>query len=195
MPPGFHPQMEILTQTELRKRFKEILDKIRNGAVFIHPTDTIYGIGCNAQNSKAVRKIRELKEQRQQPFSVWAPSLEWIRENCIVSQEGGKWLKQLPGSYTIILQLRHKAVAEEVNLGEDTLGVRQPDHWFSKVVSKLNLPIVTTSANRTGQPFMTSLENLDEEIKKGIDFMIYEGEKKGRPSKLINMVERTVKER
>ncbi len=187
--------MEILTQTELRKRFKEILDKIRKGAVFIHPTDTIYGIGCNAQNSKAVRRIRELKEQRQQSFSVWAPSLDWIRENCIVSQEGGKWLKQLPGPYTIILQLRHQAVAEEVNLSKDTIGIRQPNHWFGKVISKLNLPIVTTSANRTGQPFMTSLENIDEEIKKGIDFMLYEGEKKGRPSKLINLVERTVKER
>ncbi len=186
--------MEILTKTELRKRLTEILEKIKGGAVFIHPTDTIYGIGCHALDRKAVREVRKLKQQ-QQPFSVWIPSLNWARENCVLSHEGIKWLKKLPGPYTIIVQLRRRAVAEETNLGGDTLGIRQPDHWFGKVVEKLNIPIVTTSANRTGQPFMTSLENLDEEIKKGIDFMIYEGEKKGRPSKIVNLVERTVRER
>lgn len=185
--------MEILTKTELRKRFKEILDKIKGGAIFIHPTDTIYGISCSALDNQAVKKIRKLKDQHNQPFSVWIPSLDWVRENCIVSQEGEKWLKKLPGPYTLIMQLRHKDVAEAVNLGKGTIGIRQPDHWFGKIVEKLNLPIITTSANRTGQPFMTSLENLDSEIK--VDFIIYEGEKQGRPSKIVNLVEGTVKER
>ena len=48
--------MEVLTETELRMRFDEIVDKIKNGAVFIHPTDTIYGLGCNALDEKAVEK-------------------------------------------------------------------------------------------------------------------------------------------
>ena len=56
--------MEILTQAELRMRIDEILEKIENGAIFVYPTDTIYGIGCNANNKESVKKIRELKEGR-----------------------------------------------------------------------------------------------------------------------------------
>ena len=52
--------MEILTKTELRLRYNEILQKIAAGAIFIYPTDTIYGIGCNALNEKSVTKIRKI---------------------------------------------------------------------------------------------------------------------------------------
>ena len=60
--------MEILTKHELRLRKREIADKIKNGAVFIHPTDTIYGIGCNATDDQAIQKIRKLKERPTTPF-------------------------------------------------------------------------------------------------------------------------------
>ena len=56
--------------------------------------------------------------------------------------------------------------------------MRIPDHWFSDVIRELGFPIVTTSANRSGQPFTTSLDDLDQVIKDGVDFIIYEGEKK-----------------
>ncbi len=187
--------MEILTKTELQLRFDEIVEKISDGAVFIHPTDTIYGIGCNALNAKAVAKIRELKRREATPFSIWVPSPEWIRENCIL-KKGGKELDDLPGPVTLVLKLKGKnSLAKNVAPGTDTIGVRLPDHWLGKVIEKLGFPIVTTSANKEGRPFMTSIENLDPEIKEGVEFMIYEGPKEGRPSKIINLVEGKVKER
>ena len=192
--------MEILTKAELRLRYAEIAGRIRNGAVFIYPTDTIYGIGCDALDKNAVEKIRKLKERPTNPFSIIAPSKEWIIENCIITKEAKDLLNKLPGPYTFILKLKNKnAVAknvnENINSDQKTIGVRIPNHWFSDVVSELGLPIVTTSANRSGQPFMTSLEDLDQTIKDGVDFIIYEGEKKGRPSKVVNFVESKVKER
>ena len=190
------PGMEILTQMELRRRYEEIIQQIRKGALFIHPTDTIYGIGCNALNSQSVQNVRTLKEQFRQPLSIWVPSLEWVRQNCMVNTEAAVWLQKLPGPYTIILKLKNKkAVAPEVLLNGNTLGIRLPDHWFSKVVKKIGLPIVTTSANKTGQQFMTTLETLDKSIENGVEFMIYEGEKSAHPSKIINTVEGSVKER
>ena len=57
--------METLTKTELRLRYTEIAERIRNGAVFIYPTDTIYGIGCGALDKNAVEKIRRLKSAKQ----------------------------------------------------------------------------------------------------------------------------------
>tara|TARA_Y100000310_G_scaffold306937_1_gene348533 strand:+ start:826 stop:1041 length:216 start_codon:yes stop_codon:yes gene_type:complete len=70
-----------------------------------------------------------------------------------------------------------------------------PDHWMQELVEELGVPIVTTSANKTGKEFMTSLENLDPEIKRGVKFIIYEGEKKARPSRLVNLADEKVTER
>ncbi len=188
--------MEVLTKAELQVRFDEIAERIKKGAIFIHPTDTIYGLSCNAQNEKAVAKIRQLKQRQGNPFSVWAPSIEWIKKNCVINKLGEEWLKKLPGPYTLILKLKNKStIAKGVNLGQETLGVRIPEHWFSKVVNKLGFPIVTTSANQQGKPFMTILENLDPEIEVGVEFIIYEGEKSGHPSKIIDLVKGMVKER
>ncbi|MDO8511353.1 MAG: L-threonylcarbamoyladenylate synthase [Nanoarchaeota archaeon] len=188
--------MEILTKAELQSRFTEIAERISRGAIFIYPTDTIYGIGCNALDEKAVAKIRKLKERPTNPFSIIVPSKEWITENCMVTKEGKEWVAKLPGSYTLIFKLKKKnAIAKSVHQGEETIGVRIPDHWFRTVVRKLEFPIVTTSANRSGKAFMTSLDDLDPKIKEGVDFIIYEGEKKGRPSKIVNIVEGKVKER
>src|SRR3989344_6261161 len=188
--------MQILTKAELQSRFREIAERIKNGAVFIYPTDTIYGIGCNALDQKAVDKIRKLKERPTNPFSIIVPSKEWISENCIVTKEGKEWFNKLPGPYTLIFKLKNKkAIAQSVNADQETIGIRLPDHWFSEVVQELGFPIVTTSANRAARPFMTSLEDLDQTIEDNIDFIIYEGEKKGRPSKIINLVEGKVKER
>ncbi len=188
--------MEILTKAGLSKRYDEIVAKIKQGAIFIHPTDTIYGLGCNAFDAAAVLKIRTLKQQFHQPFSIWVPSLQWVEEHCYISAEARKWLLRLPGPYTLILKLKANGVlAEAVTLKKETIGLRYPNHWFRKVVEKAEVPIVTTSANKTSQPFMTTLEDLDPTIASGVAFMIYEGEKQARPSKIINVVEGTVKER
>ena len=180
--------MEVLTQTELKIRFEEIVEKIIQGAVFIYPTDTVYGIGCNALNKNSVKKIRVLKTGRPTaPFSIIAPSLSWVNKNCQISPKAKTWLKKLPGAYTLILPLKNeKALADNVAPEIGTIGIRYLDLWFTKVIKKLELPLVTTSANKTGEPFMTSLENLDPDIEKGVEFIIYEGPKEGRPSKIVN---------
>ena len=189
--------MEVLTKHELRLRKREIIEKVRAGAVFIHPTDTIYGLGCSALNEKSVQEIRRLKNRPDSPFSVWIPSKDWIKDNCENSPAYGKWLNELPGPYTLITKLKEKeGLAPNIpNSKDNTVGVRMPDHWMQELVQELGVPIVTTSANKTGKEFMTSLENLDPEIKKEVNFIIYEGEKKARPSRLVNLADEKVTER
>ena len=181
--------MRILTADEFKLEKDSIIESIADGAIFIYPTDTIYGIGCNAQMSDSVKKIRELKGRAASPFSVIAPSLEWIRENCIISAKGEEWLKKLPGPYTLIFKLKEECVAKEVNPGLKTLGIRIPKHWISKVVAEAEIPVVTTSVNKSGEDYMSSLEDLDDSIKKWVDFALYEGKKEGNPSKIIDLTE------
>ena len=180
--------MDTLTKDEFNVKFDDIRMSIEEGSVFIHPTDTIYGLGCDATNKEAVKKIRDIKDRHESPFSVIAPDKKWIMENCHVHNNAKEWIERLPGPYTLILRLKNKdCIAPNVNFDLDSLGVRKPDHWFSEAVKKLRKPIVTTSANKSGEDFMTSLDNLKDEISNNIDFMIYEDEKHGRPSTIVDL--------
>lgn len=189
--------MQVITPTETRLRKEEIKEMILRGDVFIHPTDTIYGLGCDATNPKAVQKIREMKKRPETPFSIIAPSKEWIEEHCVISKDAKGWLNKLPGPYTFILKTKKQAVAPNVAPKNDTLGVRIPAHWFSKFVGWLGTPVVTTSVNVTDEPFMTKLEDLDMDMNEGIrhklSFVIYEEEKQGKPSKIVHLEGEEVK--
>jgi L-threonylcarbamoyladenylate synthase len=182
--------MRVLSKEEFEKE-KDIIrtSLIENNPVFIYPTDTIYGIGCNASNKEAVEKIRDIKQRKTSPFSVIVPSKEWIDENCVVNDNARDWIKRLPGPYTLILKVKKGYVAENISPGLDTLGVRIPDHWFSNFAAEMDMPIVTTSVNKSSEDFMTSLDDLDTEIKSRVDFIVYEGEKKGSPSKIIDLTD------
>lgn len=184
--------MGMVTVDEFKLKWDRFLGEIERGAVFVHPTDTIYGLGCNALDKKAVKKIRVIKRRKDNPFSVIVPSKKWIYDNCEVSAEAVKWIEKLPGPYTLILKLTNKeAVSKETNCGLETIGIRIPKHWFSKVASELNLPIVSTSVNIAAEQPMTSIDDIDERIK--VDFIIYEGEKKGHPSTIIDLTEKKEK--
>ena len=79
------------------------------------------------------------------------------------------------------------AVARGVNQSINTIGIRIPDHWISAFVRELGIPIITPSANVIGREVMTSLENLDPQLKSKTDFVFDEGERRGSPSKVIDL--------
>jgi L-threonylcarbamoyladenylate synthase len=180
--------MTIVHKPHFLKNKKQYLALMKKGRAFIYPTDTIYGIGCDATNSKAVQHVHKIKKREKKPFSVIAPSKQWIVKNCIVPDKTKKWLKKLPGKYTLILHLKnHKAVSRYVHLGDYTIGVRIPKHWFAKIVAEYGKPVVTTSVNFSGQPYMTSLKDVHKAIRKHVAFILYEGPKKTHPSTIIDV--------
>lgn len=182
--------MKMLTKPYVIANKDFILKEIKSGKIFIYPTDTIYGIGCDATNDSAVRKIREIKKRNEKPFSVIAPSMEWITNNCETSssKDSRNWLRRLPGPFTLILKMRNKeAFSAEVNKGLETLGIRMPDHWFTEIIKEINLPFVTTSVNLSDEPFMTDFYNLHPFIKEQVDYVIYEGSKQSKPSTIVDL--------
>lgn len=169
---------------ELQGRF--FLPKISK-SIFIHPTDTVYGIGCDATNKLLVMKLRLIKKWHTQPFTVIAPSKEWVLENLEVPESA---LKHFPGAVTIIAKLKNpRCVCEDVHLGKNVLGVRIPNHWISNVVSKMGKPVVSSCANKHSEDLMTSLENADPELIKASEVILHEGPKEGKPSVFIDFTE------
>ena len=65
---------------------RDVILKDLKNATFVYPTDTIYGIGCDATNEKLIDKVRKTKNSKQ-PFSIIVPNKEWIYKNCIVTNE------------------------------------------------------------------------------------------------------------
>jgi len=180
--------MIIYNKEEFDQKIESIANKIAEGALFVYPTDTIYGIGCDATNPIAVKRLRELKERYKRPFSIIVPEKRWIRENCNVEKNAVEWITKIPGPYTLIFSLNNKkAIASEVNMDDQTIGIRMIDHWVQKLAEVLGRPIVTTSANKVGANIMTSLDEMDRDIKAHIDFFIDGGKLKTKPSTLVNL--------
>jgi L-threonylcarbamoyladenylate synthase len=161
---------------------KNLAKEIFAGKIFIYPTDTIYGIGCNALDEKAVARIKEIKaREKDKPLSIIAPSINWINENCIVDVDLKKYF---PGPYTIILKKKNPSFLYWVS-NTDSLGIRIPDNDFCKRIQKSGVPFITTSVNLSGEPFATKIRDIREEIKNRADFIIDKGELNGEPSTLI----------
>jgi len=183
--------MRILDKSEFEVYKRIHLGKLKKGSLFIYPTDTIYGIGCDATNGEAIEKIRTLKNREFQPFSIIAPSIDWIVENCEVPDHAKEWMDKLPGPYTLIFNLKNKsAVHPSVNKDDkNTIGVRIPNHWISDVVAEFGEPILTTSPNKHGDNVPTHPDEIDVEFHPEIDFMIYEGRLHNPPSTIIKLTD------
>lgn len=174
---------KIFKLTELDKENTEFFKKeILEGKIFIYPTDTIYGLGCNASNKEAVNKILEIKSRdKDKPLSIIAPSIKWIKENCVLDLDLEKYL---PGPYTIILKKKNKEFLSWVSLG-DTLGVRIPKSNFTKKIQSTRIPFITTSVNLSGEEPITKINEIKETILNNVDYIIDAGILNNPPSILI----------
>lgn len=161
--------------------FEEISKENLRG-IFVYPTDTIYGIGCDAMNSKLVEKIRKIKNRDKKPFSIIAPSKKWILENCEVNEEVIE--KYLPGKYTLVLKSKYPENFKHIS-SNGYLGIRIPKHRISSIVESAGFPIITTSVNISGREFIKNPEKIPNEIKDNVDFIFDQGIINGTPSVLV----------
>ena len=165
-------------------KISEIKKQILNGKIFIYPTDTIYGIGCNALNESAVNKIKEIKKRdKNKPLSIISPSIEWIKENCIID-ENLDLNKYFPGPYTLILKKKNPDFLSWVS-STDSLGVRIPANEFTKKIQEAGVPFITTSVNLSGEKPITKISRISQQILNKVDNVINSGELNGRPSTLV----------
>ncbi len=175
--------MDIRRLGEVMRSPGKTVREIREGKVFVYPTDTVYGLGCNALNEESVKRIRKAKRSRK-PFSVISPSAEWIERNLLVRFP--EYMKKLPGPYTLIFRKRRKAFLREASPRE-SLGVRIPDHAFAYIVRVAGVPFVTTSANLSGEDAIASPDELPADIIEKTDILIDAGRLDGLPSAVIDL--------
>ena len=183
--------MKIL-KTNQNKVDKKVIDEavkvLADGGVILYPTDTVYGLGANIFNRKAVRKVYNIKKRSYlKPVSLLVSSKDAIP---LVSKASLNQLnfidKYLPGPYTFILK-KSKIVPRHLTSGSANVGVRVPKSEIACSLAKI-FPITTTSANLSNKDTLDTPEEILKQLGCEVDLIIDVGPLKfGNPSTIIDL--------
>src|SRR5699024_4098775 len=140
---------------------------IQTGEIVALPTDTVYGLGADATNEEAVKKIFNAKGRPiDRPLSVLVSDSSALEQFAVdVPMEAKMLAKEFwPGPLTILLKDAH-LVAPAVTVGRETVGLRMPDnHIALKFIETCGVPLATPSANSTGRPSPTLAEHVHSDL-------------------------------
>ncbi len=150
---------------------------IRSGGLVVYPTDTLYGLGADAENQAAAERLAKVKG-REGPFSVMVGHLEQLEEYGLVSSQiADKFINMLPGPYTILLPPRHpEQLASLMKGAGGKVGFRVPGHPFiHKAFQLAKGLVITTSVNHAGQPPLQDPEAIQATFASEVDLLVDDG--------------------
>lgn len=163
------------------KRVRQIVDVLRNGGVIIYPTDTVYGMGCDITNQRAVERICKIKgiNPKKHNFSFVCADLSNIAQYTrVITKPVFKLMKKaLPGPFTFILEAS-SVVPKILHSNKKTVGIRVPDHSISRaIVEELGQPILSTSIYDEDEviEYSTDPELIFEKYQNLVDVVIDAG--------------------
>ncbi len=161
------------------EKLKEAAEVIRNGGLVVFPTETVYGLGANAFDEKACKKIFIAKGRPQDnPLIVHISSMDMLKDVASeVPKNALKFIERLwPGPLTVILR-KKKGVPDVVTANLETVAVRMPSHPVARKLIELSqVPIAAPSANLSGKPSPTRFEHVLEDMNGRADVLINGGE-------------------
>ncbi len=171
---------------------KKALEVLRQGGVILYPTDTVWGIGCDATNLEAVKRIYEIK-QREDAKSMLVlmenPNMlnSYVREVPEVAWQ----LIEVTDKPLTIIYPGAKNVAANLVAADGSLGIRVTTELFTEhLIQRFRRPIVSTSANLSGKPTPQNFDEVDEEIKSAVDYVVeyrQEERSKNTPSSIVKL--------
>lgn len=160
------------------KKVKQAVDILRDGGVVIYPTDTVYGMGCDITNQRAVEKICKIKgiNPKKHNFSIICADLGNIAQYTrVITKPVFKMMKKgLPGPFTFILEAS-KVVPKILHSNKKTIGIRVPAHETPRLlVEELGHPILTTSIRDEDDvvEYSTDPELIFEKYQHLVDLVI-----------------------
>jgi len=161
---------------------------LRAGELVVYPTETVYGLGADALDPDAVRRLFEAKRRdRSDPVSVAVPDVESALEYTRPTEHERAFMEAfLPGPVTVVLE-REPAVPDVLTAGSDRVGVRIPDHEAALALLEDVAPLTATSANVSGRPAASRLDELDDEIRRAAAVVLDGGETPGGGSTVVDV--------
>lgn len=175
----------------MKEEIENALIALKRGGLILYPTDTVWGIGCDATNADAVEKVFQLKKRSDKKSLI-----------CLVSDFKmlNEYIEDVPEVAYDILKYAQKPttiiyddpirVAENIIAEDNSLAIRvAKDDFCKKLIKKLRKPIVSTSANISDSKTPQSFAEIDPLILEGVDYVVnlHHEKKSGKPSAIIKL--------
>ena len=172
---------------------EQAAELIKQGKIVVFPTETVYGIGTNGLDENAVKKLYEVKQRPlNKPISLLVSNMEMVNliAKDITEVEYKIMEKFFPGPLTIILK-KKEIVPDILTAGQNTVGVRMPRGEIArKLVEYANVPIAAPSANISGEPSGTNLQEIKKHFEGKVDYFIDGGNSElGLSSTIVQVVD------
>ena len=158
----------------LREEVAKALKIVQDGGIILYPTDTIWGIGCDASNTEAVQKIYRLKQRDESKSMIILLDNDnklasYVRE---VPEIAYDLVEFAENPLTLILS-NARNISPALISADGSVGIRVVKHAFcEQLIQRLRKPLVSTSANISGQPSPKNFTNISAEIINGVDYVV-----------------------
>lgn len=170
---------------------KEDIEKVKedllNGKIVAFPTDTVFGLAC-IMDEKAISKVYEAKGRSfDKPLPMMCNGLKMIEEVAYVDENSRKLInKFMPGAITLIFN-KKECVKDYVTMNKNTIGIRVPnDEWILNLITELNMPILVTSANISGDGSLLKWEDVYACMNGKIDGIVTEDARGDKASTIVD---------
>lgn len=168
------------------------VETLRSGGIVLYPTDTVWGIGCDATNPEAVRRIYELKQRSDAKSMLVLVGSEGELQRTVENIPDAAWMLIEAAVNPLTIIYDHPVgLATELLADDGSVGVRITSELFSRTLcQRLRRPIVSTSANISGRKTPATFAEISPEIIDGVDYVVSyrrDDTRRARPSNIIKV--------
>lgn len=180
-----------MQQDPIREEVQKAYEVLSQGGIILYPTDTVWGIGCDATNEDAVRKIYALKQRPEtKAMSILVNGDRMMYQIFKEIPEVAWQIIDLSERPTTLVLDHPRNVAKNLIGPDNSLGVRLvKDPFCFKLMERLKKPLVSTSANLTGAPTPNSFAEISKSIIDSVDYVVnlHRERQNGKPSAIIKL--------
>lgn len=158
----------------LDTEIENCIETLKHGGIILYPTDTVWGIGCDARNPEAVKKIFKIKQREESKALICLVNNYSMLERHVDNVPNMAYtILDVAVKPTTIIYDAPAGVAENLIAEDNTLAIRvTQDKFCQKLIKYLGGPLVSTSANLAGKPTPKSFKEIDKAILKGVDYVV-----------------------
>lgn len=181
-----------MSNTEINKQIKEAVEVMRAGGVILYPTDTVWGIGCDSTNAEAVNKVYEIKRRVEtKALIVLVDSIARVQGYVSEFPDVAWELLDVAENPLTVIYSGAKNFAPNLISDDGSVGMRITNEFFSqRLCQMMRVPVVSTSANISGDPTPQNFTEISQEVIDAVDFVVdyrREDTKKSQPSSIIKL--------
>ena len=155
------------------------IEILQSGGTILYPTDTIWGIGCDATNPDAIKKIFDIKRREANKSLIILVETEKRLQDLVDVPEMAWQIMDVSEKPVTIVYENPKNLPKEILAEDGSVGIRLiKDDYCKRLITKLNKPLVSTSANLSGQKSPMKFSDISDEIKNAVDYIVEENDDK-----------------